>query len=219
MGSPQYEVDRSSAEGPQRSVTIQRQFAAGKFEVTFDEWDVCVRENACPTVADEGWGRGRRPVINVSWNDAKQYTEWLSRKTGKTYRLLTEAEWEYAARAGTTAAYSFGDSITTQQANNNNTLGRTVPVGSYPANAFGLHDMHGNVWEWTEDCWSANYNGAPSDGSAWTTGNCGRRVLRGGSWRGSPRDMRSAGRNWDPVGGRDSGDGFRVSSTLVSQNR
>ncbi len=153
------------------------------------------------------------PVACVSWEDAKAYTRWLSQQTGKTYRLLTEAEWEYAARAGTSTAYSFGNSITTQQANHNNTLGRTVPVGSYPANAFGLHDMHGNVWEWTEDCWNANYNGAPANGSAWTAGDFGQRVLRGGSCYYFPRNLRSALRSGVPVGNRYYSSGLRVSRT------
>lgn len=203
MGSPPSEQGRDSDEGPQHAVTISRQFAAGKYEVTFDEWDACVREGGCYNPSDGGWGRGRRPVINVSWNDAKQYVEWLSRKTGQRYRLLTESEWEYVARAGTTTAFSFGSSITPQQANYDTKVsyagspvttsrGQTAPVGSYALNAFGLHDVHGNVWEWTEDCWNGSYNGAPSDGNAWTSGDCGRRVLRGGSWGNDPRWLHSA---------------------------
>ncbi len=211
MGSPRYEVDRYSDEGPQHAVTIPRQFAVGKFEITVNEWNACVIAKGCDRAQNIS---GTLPVSTVNWFDAQHYAEWLSKKTGKTYRLLTEAEWEYAARAGTSTAYSFGNSITTQQANHNNTLGRTVPVGSYPANDFGLHDMHGNVREWTEDCWNANYNGAPSDGSAWTTGDCGQRVLRGGSWLVSPRLLRSANRDWGPVGGRIDIGGFRVSRTL-----
>lgn len=204
MGSP-------SLEGPQHQVTISRSFAAGKYEVTFDEWDACVREAGCShNPNDSGWGRGRRPVIGVSWDDAKQYVAWLSRKTGKTYRLLTEAEWEYVARAGTTTAFSFGNSISPQQANYDGSVsysggptgtkhGKTVPVGSYAPNAFGLHDLHGNVWEWVEDCWNSSYAGAPSDGSAWTTGSCTQRVLRGGSWFSNGRNLRSAFRGNDGV--------------------
>lgn len=168
MGSPGSEAQRDSHEGPQHRVAIERPFAAGKYEVTFDEWDACVRENGCSyNPHDSGWGRGRRPVIYVSWNDAKAYAEWLSRKTGGNYRLLTEAEWEYVARAGTTTVFSFGNAIAPQQANYYNKVadagspvaasrGQTVPVGSYPANAFGLHDVHGNAWEWTEDCWNGS---------------------------------------------------------------
>jgi formylglycine-generating enzyme required for sulfatase activity len=206
MGSPESEPERSADEGPQHRVTIARAFAAGKYEVTFDEWDACVRENGCKqNPSDFGWGRGRRPVINVYWDDAKQYVAWLSRKTGKKYRLLTEAEWEYAARAGTTTAFSTGASINPTQANYDSEIsyagsptatssGRTAPVGSYPANAFGLHDVHGNASEWVEDCWNGSYAGAPSDGSAWASGNCTLRILRGGSRNGAPRLARSASR-------------------------
>jgi len=225
MGSPAGEARRDAYEGPQHPVTIARQFAVGKFEVTFTEWDACVAAGGCKhNPGDSRWGRGKRPVINVSWDDAKEYVAWLSRKTGKTYRLLTEAEWEYAARAGTTTPFSTGPTITTSQANfhGNYTYpgsgkgvyrAKTVDVGSFPPNAFGLHDMHGNVWEWVQDCWNASYSGAPSDGSAWTTGNCSRWVLRGGSWYDDPRYLRSAARFRDtPV--RDYFAGFRVGRTL-----
>lgn len=224
MGSPQSEQGRDSDEGPQHPVTISRQFAAGKYEVTFDEWDACVRERGCghnPT--DNGWGRGQRPVINVSWQDAKAYAEWLSSKTGRSYRLLTEAEWEYAARAGTMTAFSTGMTINPTQANYDATSSyagsvtgpyrqQTVPVGSFQPNAFGLYDVHGNVWEWTEDCWNGSYNGAPSDGSAWTSGDCGQRVLRGGSWFNNPWRLRSAYRLRD-LRFRTFTFGFRVART------
>jgi formylglycine-generating enzyme required for sulfatase activity len=225
IGSPPSEPGRSDDEGPQRQVSIARPFAAGKFEVTFDQWDACVRESGCTHKPDDqGWGRGRQPVINVSWDDAKQYTAWLSRKTGKLYRLLTEAEWEYVARAGTTTAFSFGNGITPQLANYDTNValagsltatsaGKTVPVGSYPANAFGLHDVHGNVWEWTEGCWSANYNGALPDGTSWSGGNCYLRVLRGGSWLSHPQFLRSALRNGSASSARSNNSGFRVSRT------
>ncbi len=225
MGSPASEPQRDADEGPQHEVRISRSFAAGTYEVTFDEWDACVRENGCSNRAeDRGWGRGRRPVINVSWNDAKQYTEWLSRKTGKSYRLLSEAQWEYVARAGTTTAFSFGNSITPQLANYDSKVsyagsptasnqGKTVAVGSYAPNGFGLYDVHGNVWEWTEDCSNGSYNGAPTDGSAWTSGNCGRRVQRGGSWHDYPRDLRSALRSRGDPSNRSFSLGLRVSRT------
>jgi formylglycine-generating enzyme required for sulfatase activity len=225
MGSPASEPQRDSDEGPQHQVNIARPFAAGKYEVTFDEWDACVRDGGCShNPGDEGWGRGRRPVINVSWQDAKIYTEWLSRKTGKIYRLLSEAQWEYVARAGTTTAFSFGAGINSQQANYNTSVSyagspvattprNTVPVGSYPANAFGLHDVHGNVWEWTEDCYNGSYSGAPSDGSAWTSVGCATRVLRGGSWDYYPRYLRSATRSLVDPTYRVSGFGFRVART------
>lgn len=222
MGSPMGETRRDMDEGPQHPVTVARAIAVGMYEVTFDEWDACVGEAGCSTkVEDKGWGRGRRPVINVAWHDAKQYTAWLSLKTGKNYRLLGEAEWEYAARAGTKTPFGTGESISPTQANFNTRAsyagsptateqGKTVPVGSYAANAFGLYDMHGNVWEWTEDCWNENYGGAPADGSAWTAGDCAKRILRGGSWYDGPRFVRSAQRNAPSSENRDEGSGFRV---------
>ena len=188
MGSPASEAGRDADEGPQHRVTIARPFAVGKFEVTFAEWDACVAAGGCKHMpGDERGGRGKRPVTNVSWdNITKEYLPWLSPRTGKAYRLLTEAEWEYAARAGTTTRYAFGDTISKSQAQYSESIlgsaGRTVEAGSFPANRFGLHDMHGNVWEWVQDCWNGSYNGAPSDGSAWTTRDCSLRVLRGGSW-------------------------------------
>jgi formylglycine-generating enzyme required for sulfatase activity len=228
MGSPAGEADRAANEGPQRRVTIARAFAVGKYEVTFEQWDACVSGGGCGGYrpSDNGWGRGNRPVINVSWSDAKQYVEWLGRRTGKSYRLLSEAEWEYAARAGTTTPFHTGATITTDQANYdgnhvyaNGPKGiyreRTVQVGRFAANAFGLHDMHGNVWEWVEDCWNASYAGAPSDGNAWTTGgNCVQRVLRGGSWYGDPGYARSAVRIGGTTGIRRVSLGFRVARTL-----
>jgi formylglycine-generating enzyme required for sulfatase activity len=153
-------------------------------------------------------------VIYVSYKDAKAYTVWLSRKTGRTYRLPSEAEWEYAARAGTTTRYHFGDSINSSRANYGRYRAKTVPVGNYPSNAFGLHDVHGNVWEWTEDCWNGSYAGAPSDTNVWKTGDCSDRVLRGGSWFNLPWDVRSANRIRLDVGFRYSNFGFRISRTL-----
>ncbi len=225
MGSPASEPERSVDEGPQHQVTISRTFATGKYEVTFDEWDACVRDGGCSTaVGNSRWGRGKQPVTNVSWSDAKQYTAWLSRKTGKSYRLLSEAEWEYVARAGTTTPFHTGATISPTQANYFSKVsyagsptatdqGKTVPVGSYAPNDFGLHDVHGNLWEWTEDCWNADYSGAPSDGSARTTGICAGRVLRGGSWFDVPRIVRSAKRSRSDAGNRSSYSGFRVART------
>ena len=195
MGSPPTEQGRWSDEGPQHTVTIGYRLAVGVYEVTFAEWDACVAAGGCNGYrpSDRGWGRGARPVINVSWDDAQAYVAWLSRKTGRSYRLLSESEWEYVARAGTTTRYHTGDTITSRRANFGKS-GRTVEVGSYPANAFGLHDVHGNVWEWTQDCWNDSYRGAPANGSAWESGTCARRVVRSGSWWFGLRDVRSANR-------------------------
>ncbi|MGI9406444.1 MAG: SUMF1/EgtB/PvdO family nonheme iron enzyme, partial [Hyphomicrobiaceae bacterium] len=227
MGSPKNEAGRDKHEGPQRQVKIGRAFAVAKFEVTFDEWEACALEGGCPKrrVKDAGWGRGRRPVIYLSWEDAKSYVDWLQHKTGKKYRLLSEAEWEFAARGGTTTPYSTGDRLSTDQANfdNSNNLvggrsglyrGRTVEVGTFSANPFGLHEMHGNVLEWVEDCWNRNHTGAPGDGSA-RGGNCERRVLRGGSWYHEPGFSRSAARISFPKQSRLNIAGLRVARTLA----
>jgi formylglycine-generating enzyme required for sulfatase activity len=183
-------------EGPQHEVTIAQPLAIGRYAVTFAEWDACVADGGCNGYRpdDEGWGRGKLPVINVSWDDAKAYALWLSGKTGKTYRLLSEAEREYAARAGTTTAFWWGSSISTSQANyeGNCTFAggakgvyreKTVSVDSFAPNPWGLYNVHGNVWEWVEDCWHETYQGAPVDGSAWTTActDGSARVARGGA--------------------------------------
>lgn len=162
MGS----MDGGLNERPVHEVTIGR-FAVGKFEVTFADWEACIAGGGCAShkrPSDQGWGRERHPVIDVSWNDAKEYVTWLVHKTGQPYRLLTEAEWEYAARPGTTTKYAFGDAINEDQARYSDR--KTAEVGSFPPNAWGLHDMHGNVWEWVEDCYQENHSGAPSDGLA-----------------------------------------------------
>ena len=213
-----------SNEFPVHDVDVPR-FALSKYEVTFAQWDACVAAGGCGGYRppDEGWGRGDRPVIWVSWDDARSYAAWLSSQTGEDYRLPSESEWEYAARAGTTTKYHWGDQIGVNQANCQShycgdMFQHTAPVGSFPANAWGLHDMHGNIWEWVEDCWHGNYQGAPTDGSAWTSeGNCSvhRRVVRGGSWGLDPGDLRSAYRNWGPAGHRNITFGFRVARTLT----
>ena len=222
MGSPEDEADRRSDEGPQRKVTIWGPFAVGKFEVTFGEWDACVSEAGCShKPSDEGWGRNRRPVINVSWDDVtKEYLPWLRRRTGNTYRLLSEAEWEYAARAGTTTTYSWGNDIGKNQANCNGCGSQwdnkqTAPVGSFKPNAFGLHDMQGNVEEWVEDCYYPDlygYASAPVDGSAVKGGygHCSLRVVRGGYWNAIAKYLRSAYRGGSKPDARWVGFGFRV---------
>jgi formylglycine-generating enzyme required for sulfatase activity len=222
MGSPPSELQAEA----QHRVTIAKPFAVSKFEVTFDQWDACVRAGGCDGYRpdDQGWGRGRRPVVNVSWENAKSYVEWLARKTGKPYRLLTEAEWEYAAGAGTTSRFSTGDAISPRQANYDGSgdgSGRsdvnrqkTMPVGSFPPNAFGLYDMHGNAMEWVEDCWHNEYTDAPTDGSAWLEGNCDGRVMRGGSWQDSSSELRSAARTGEYKDNSSYEDGFRVARDL-----
>ena len=220
MGSPAGELGRRTDEGPQHGVMI-RSFAAGKFEVTFDQWDVCVNAGGCSYRPDDaGWGRGSRPVIKVSWDDTQQYVKWLSGKTGQAYRLLSEAEWEYAARAGTSTAYHWGASMGRGQANcvecgSQWDRKQTAPVGQFAANAFGLHDMHGNVWEWVQDVWHDSYNASPTDGSPWTSGgDQGRRVLRSGAWANEHWLQRSAVRNKNTLDFRWVSTGFRVAKSL-----
>ena len=218
MGSPASEEGRNDDEGPQRRVTL-RSFALGVTEVTFDEWDACVRDGGCNGYRpdDQGWGRGARPVINVNWEDAQAYVSWLSRVTSAAYRLPSESEWEYAARAGKTTTFHTGATISTDQANfhgNTTYRRRTTPVRTFAPNPFGLYDVHGNVLEWVEDCWH-DYHGAPIDGAASTDGGiCGLRVSRGGSWLNTPQGLRSALRFRDPIGTRGIFAGFRVARTL-----
>jgi formylglycine-generating enzyme required for sulfatase activity len=213
MGSP------GNGDEAQHQVIFARPFAASKFDVTFADWDACVLVGGCPQIPDGGMGRGTKPVINVTWDDAQHYAAWFSKMTGQPYRLLTEGEWEYAARAGTTTAYSWGDEIGRGNANCNGCGSQwdtreTSPVGSFKPNAFGLYDMQGNVWQWVEDCWHDSYAGAPTDGSAWVSGDCSRRVVRGGSWGNDPRYLRTAFRNRDSANFRFSYLGFRLGRTL-----
>jgi formylglycine-generating enzyme required for sulfatase activity len=222
MGSPASEKGRYNAEGPQHKVTLAKPFAVAKFDVTFADWDACVSVGGCPQegrAGDAGWGRGTRPVIFVSWDDAQRYVAWLSRMTGKAYRLLTEAEYEYAARAGTQTAYPWGDDIGKDNANCNGCGSQwdnrqTAPVDSFKPDRFGLYQMVGNVWKWVEDCYHENYNGASADGSAWTSGDCKNRVVRGGSWLNDPEYLRSADRGGSRTVDRDVDLGFRVARTL-----
>jgi formylglycine-generating enzyme required for sulfatase activity len=215
MGSPD--------EGPQHEVVLPRPFAVSKVDVTFADWDACVAAGGCPQeerAADAGWGRGTRPVIFVSWDDTQAYVAWLTRMTGKQYRLLSETEWEYAARAGSTTAYFWGEEIGKNNANCNGCGSQwdnrqTSPVGSFKPNAFGLRDMAGNVWQRVQDCYHDNYNGAPHDDLAWTSGDCSRRVVRGGSWFSVPGNLRSARRSWYSSVNRFNDSGFRVARTLL----
>jgi formylglycine-generating enzyme required for sulfatase activity len=227
MGSPPTEKDRMPDEDPQHRVTIAAPFAVSKYDVTFIDWDACVSAGGCPRegrAGDVDWGRDTRPVIYVSWDDAQQYVAWLSRMTGKPYRLLSDAEFEYAARAGTQTTYPWGDDIGT---NNANCVGcgsqwtgsagtwQTAPVGSFAANRFGLYDMVGNVWKWVQDCYHPDYNGAPTDGSTWAGGDCAARVIRGGSWAGGPDVIRPAFRDRTSTSDRNYTLGFRIARTLV----
>ena len=205
-------------EKPVHSVSIAS-FEISKYEVTFEEYDAFTDATGREQVQDAGWGRGRRPVINVSWHDAVAYTQWLSSETGDRYRLPSEAEWEYAARAGSTTRYSWGNDIGRNRANCDGCGSewdnkQTAPVGSFRANSWGLYDMHGNVWEWVQDCWNNNYRGAPDDGSAWESEDYISRVVRGGSWGRGPRSLRSAIRVWGDPGNRSYSSGFRIARSF-----
>jgi formylglycine-generating enzyme required for sulfatase activity len=256
MGSPASEVGRDKDEGPQRSVNV-KSVAFGKTHITRGQFAAFVNAishdagNSCYTFEGGKWeertGRNWRnpgftqsdnhPVVCINWEDAKAYAKWISSKTGKVYRLPTEAEWEYAARAGTTTARYWGESpdqacgyanVADQTAksqiegasglsihNCTDGYAYTAPVGSFKPNAFGLNDMVGNAWQWVEDCWHDDYKGAPTDGSAWVTGaNCGQRVLRGGSWNSLPQDARSADRNRITTTNRGFSVGFRLARML-----
>ncbi len=225
IGSPEDEADRDEDEGPRHEVTFERPFALGRFAVTFGDYDRFAEAAGRDLPGDQGWGRGRRPVIDVSWNDAQAYLTWLSSETGQPCRLPSEAEWEYACRAGTTTPFSTGATISTDRANYDGNhvygpgrkgldRGRTTEVGAFPANPFGLCDMHGNVREWVADCWHDGHSVAPPDGGAWTTGGCRQRVLRGGSWNGAPRYLRSAYRYRGTPDYRYINLGFRIARTL-----
>ncbi|MGO9484055.1 MAG: SUMF1/EgtB/PvdO family nonheme iron enzyme [Rhodomicrobium sp.] len=221
MGSK--DGEGSDSERPRHKVTIPRPFAVGRYAVTFDEWDAArAAGGVSHNPSDQGWGRGRRPVINVNWDDAQAYIKWLSSKTAQPYRLLSEAEWEYCCRAGTETPYSFGgkesdlDRYAWYSANSGS---KTHPVGEKLPNEWGLHDMHGNVWEWCEDCWNGNYHNAPGDGSAWTTPGGTYRVLRGGSWGNYPQVLRAAYRVSIYPDSRNYVYGFRVALGWQDLNR
>ncbi len=211
--------DCAGDEKPVHEVTVGS-FALSKYEVTFEEYDRFTAATSRERMDDAGWGRGRRPVINVSWEDAVAYTEWLSVETDLRYRLPSEAEWEYALRAGSVTAYSWGNEIGQGRANCDGCGSqwggkKTAPVGAFGANAWGLHDMHGNVWEWVQDCWHASYRGAAADGSAWESGDCARRVLRGGSWFDYPRTSAPRTATGSPPADGSAVIGFRIARTLT----
>jgi formylglycine-generating enzyme required for sulfatase activity len=212
--------DSEQSERPPYKVVIAKPFAVGKFEVIFAEWDACISDNGCTHKPnDQGWGRDRRPVVDVSADHIQmQYIPWLRRKTGRDYRLLTEGEWEYSARAGTSTTYPWGNEAGRNRANCDGCADKwskqSAPIGSFAANGFGLHDMHGNVWEIVSDCWHRNHQGASSDASTRIMGDCTRRVIRGGSWYTSAKFIRSATRDSDPISYKNSNVGFRVARTL-----
>jgi formylglycine-generating enzyme required for sulfatase activity len=213
MGSPSTDRNRDQDEGPQHEVTIARLFAVSKFEVTFNQWDACIQYGGCTRVGAP-FGGGQQPAINISWDDAKDYVNWLSWLTGEPYRLLTEAEWEYAARAGSTGL-DYSVVLGKYAWYSENSGGKTHFVGEKKPNAFGLYDMYGNAFEWVEDCYHDSYDGSPSDGTAWTEGDCSRRVARGGSWTNDPRSLRSTYRLRPAPDVRDNYLGFRVGRTLT----
>jgi formylglycine-generating enzyme required for sulfatase activity len=227
MGSPADEKDRSPYnEDPRHKVTIPAAFAVSKFEITRDQWTACFVARGCANQQTEP--AGREPVRFISWDDAKQYVAWLSQRTGQRYRLLSEAEWEYAARAGSQTTYPWGNEIGTGNANcrgcgsqwggDANSSGRVAPVGSFPPNAFGLYDMHGNISEWVEDCYHSTYQGAPTDGTAWAA-NCATdedsHILRGGYHDSEAKYMRSAVRDRIKTDATNGVVGFRVARTLA----
>ena len=197
--------DGGAKEQPVHLVSISGAIAMSKFEITWNEWEACFTAGWCERDPDDhGWGRGLRPVVNVSWEEAKLFAKWVSEMAGATYRLPSESEWEFAARAGTYTAYPWGDEIGEENANCrecNTQLWdhQSIEVGQYPPNSFGLYDMHGNIWEWTEDCWAGDYVGAPGDGTARQDGDCELRVVRSGSWYYFPQLARSASRDNFPA--------------------
>lgn len=202
------------SEKPAHQVTIAKPFAIGKYEVTVEQWDACVAAGACQKTGDDGRAKNS-PARDVSWDDAQQYVKWLGKTTGKAYRLPTEAEWEYAARAGTSTRYWWGEQMRTGMANCKECgepwqKDAPVNVGSFAANPWGLHDVNGSVWEWVADCWHTSYKGAPTDGRAWDEPNCRTRVIRGGSWREGASYMPSSTRFKYDASVRHSQNGFRV---------
>lgn len=219
MGAPASE-DGLEAERPLHEVTIKKPFAVSQFEITFDQWDLCSADDACAAnIDDEGWGRGQRPVMNLTFDQAQDYVAWLSDRTGQPYRLLSEAEWEYAARAGSTTRYPWGEEMSAGKAKcraclNENDQRQSATVGSFPPNGFGLYDMHGNVSEFVADCWNGSYDGAPVDGSTWATGDCDTRILRGGAWRSIPWVLRSGARFRRQADDATDISGLRVARTI-----
>ena len=202
--------DCQGDEMPVHKVSLSAFFIT-KYEITFAQWDACVADGGCKHKAnDKGWGRGSRPVIDVSWQDATAYASWLSAKTGQVWRLPTEAEWEYVARAGTKTRYAFGDTIGAELANYGYLIRKTLPVGQYPANGFGVYDMHGNVWEWVSDYYDAKYYEHSPGKDPKGPQKGASRVFRGGSWLFEARNLRSSDRNSYAPNFRSNNLGFRL---------
>ncbi len=226
MGSPREERGRFPDETPQHLVALARSFAIGKFAVTYGEYRLYCAATGSPLPDQFGNKRKPQPVINVSWHDARSFACWLSEESGRCYRLPSEAEWEYAARAGTRGPFSFNSAIDTSRANycglysypgcgKGDYRRKPLDVGSLPANPWGLHEVHGNVAEWVEDHWHDSYCEAPSDGTAWVGAETlGPRVVRGGSWYSTPWRVRSAYRGWFHPEGRINDLGFRLACSL-----
>jgi formylglycine-generating enzyme required for sulfatase activity len=232
IGSPVSESGHESSEEPRRSIRFTRPFAVSRDSITFAEWDSCVAEGGCENFipGDMGWGRGPQPLVLVSWNDAKSYVAWLSKKTNETYRLLSESEWEFSARACRSATcndwtFWFGDVINPDLANYDwrysyaggrkaQAPRKPQPTNTFSPNTFGLFNMAGNVAQWVEDCWNSNLRDLPGDGSARMSGDCSAHVIRGGSWNDDPVNLRSAARKYDIVSAREPNIGFRVAREL-----
>jgi formylglycine-generating enzyme required for sulfatase activity len=209
--------DRS--ERPAHRVRLSKPFAIGKYEVSVGQWSECVEAGACEPVSESIRTSDQAPIRDVSWDDARDYVRWLSEKTGEPYRLPTEAEWEYAARADTKTTYWWGNRMQPGKANCKDCGGQwdqklPAEIGSYEANPYGLHDMNGNVWEWVSDCWHRNYQGAPGDGGSWDEANCTSKVIRGGSWRNDKTYVHSASRFKYDTYVRYLLNGFRVAKSM-----
>lgn len=228
MGTPAAEPDRNKGEDPVHRVTIAKPFAVGRFAISFDEWDACLADGGCKGVKgdDHGFGRGRLPAHGLSFEHAQAYLAWLSKKTGRTYRLPSESEREYFTRAGTTTPFWFGKTVGPQNANYDASIPYAdgprgerskgpKPVDAYAPNPFGLYQVHGNIYEWTQDCFNKRYNeDTPADGSPWLEGDCSKRMVRGGEWGWSPNVMRSGARNESRADSGAGPYGFRVVRTL-----
>ena len=234
MGGPPVDQGRPYSEGELRPVLISEPFAVGKFEITYQQWEACVIDEQCPTAKRDDWSEDNHPVVNVSWKETLEYTKWLSKKTRKPYRLLTEAEWEYVATGGNNRARFFGltptqvcefGNLYDQSAQRTLDYGLealhcddgfnfSAPIGSFKPNHFGLHDTLGNVWEWTEDCQAILWRNAPTDASARVNGHCAQRAYRGGSWLNHPPKYLQIPDRYKYLGAREIDLGFRIALSL-----